>query len=629
MNEEEKKAIENEEKVVNTKNEKKEEIKQEEVKKEESKHEVKKEGKHEVKKQVDINSKEYIEEKYRKKRKRIKIAIVFIVLILVIGLLSTVFGIITVFNNKIISKIIINGIDVSGMTQSQAKDKLEDELKDQLSQTLEFKYEDYDYEFKTEDIDIEYRIDDAVKEAYSRGRDSNLIVNNFNVITNFFKKEEIQIEVKYNEEELEKIVNTMGNNIPGKVIDYLYCIEEDELIITPGKAGLKLDSDKTKEMIKDRIVNIKPNKELETIKLPVYQSEPGKIDIEKIYKEVHTEPKDAYIERDPFKIVVDEDGVDFAISMEEAKKIVSEKKDEYIIPLTITKANKTVADLGDEAFPDKLSNFTTKYDASNYNRTTNLTIATEKLNGKVVLPGETFSYNKALGKRTVENGYKEAAIYVNGKVEDGLGGGICQISSTLYNAVVLANLEVVERSNHMFITSYVDASRDATVSYGSLDFQFKNTRKYPVKIVASTNSGIASISIYGLKEEQEYTVKITDAVTGSIPFETEEIPDPSLPEGQTEVVQNGWNGCRSVAYKELYTESGEFVSKTLLSSDTYDAMKRVVKVGTQKAAPQPAPAAPVIPSDPATPTVSETPTTLQPATPEPTTTPEPTPTPGN
>lgn len=596
MKEEEKKPIENEKEI-----EKNGDIKED--KKEKKKREEK-----------NINSEEYVEEKFRKKRKRIKIAIITIVLILLIGVLSTIFGIITVFNNKIINKVIINSIDVSGMTQSQAKEKIEEELKDQLSQTLEFKYEDYDYEFKTDDIETEYKIDEAVKEAYSKGRDNNLIINNFNVIKGFFKKEEVEIEVKYNEEELEKIINTIGNNIPGKVIDYTYCIEEDELIITPGKAGLKLDSDKMKEIIEDRIVNLEPNKDLDTIEIPVYQSEPGKIDVEKIYEEIHTEPKDAYIEHDPFKVVVDEDGVDFAISMEEAKKIVEEKKDEYIIPLTITKANKTVSDLGDEAFPDKLSNFTTKYDASNVNRTTNLNIATNKLNGKVVLPGETFSYNKALGKRTVENGYKEAAIYSNGKVEDGLGGGICQISTTLYNAVVMANLEIVERHNHMFTTSYADASRDATVSYGSLDFQFKNTRKYPVKIVASTNSGIASISIYGLKEDPEYSIKITNARTGSIPFETEEIQDPSLPEGETVVVQNGTNGCRSVAYKEVYTESGEFVSKTLLSSDTYSAMKRIVKVGTQKVE-TPAAATSVAP------TVPETPSQPEPAEPEPTTQP--------
>lgn len=101
------------------------------------------------------------------------------------------------------------------------------------------------------------------------------------------------------------------------------------------------------------------------------------------------------------------------------------------------------------------------------------------------MPGETFSYNQTVGERTIAAGYKEAGAYAGGKVVQDVGGGICQTSSTLYNAALLANLEIVDRSNHQFLTSYVDASRDATVAWGSIDFQFKNTRTYPIKIEAS------------------------------------------------------------------------------------------------------------------------------------------------
>ena len=151
--------------------------------------------------------------------------------------------------------------------------------------------------------------------------------------------------------------------------------------------------------------------------------------------------------------------------------------------------------IGTEAFPDLLSTFSTKYAASNKNRTTNLILASNKINGTVLMPGEVFSYNKVVGKRTIAAGYKEAPIYVSGRVEDGLGGGICQITSTLYNAVVFANLEIVERSNHQFVPSYVGASRDATVVYGALDFKFKNNTDYTIIINVSDTETEVSCTI--------------------------------------------------------------------------------------------------------------------------------------
>ena len=113
------------------------------------------------------------------------------------------------------------------------------------------------------------------------------------------------------------------------------------------------------------------------------------------------------------------------------------------------------------------------------------------------MPSETFSYNKTLGERTIAAGYKEAKIYSNG-----LGGGICQISSTLYNAVLMSNLEIVERRNHQFVTSYLPAGRDATVVYGLTDFKFKNSRKYPVKINAGVQNGIERFQYMELKKNK-------------------------------------------------------------------------------------------------------------------------------
>ena len=549
-------------------------------------------------------SEEYIEQMMKKRQKTIKIAVITVVVIIVLLIALTAFAIPTMFSNKIISGVSIGGINVSGLDKAQAVKLIEEKVTPRQKEIVKLKYGEYEKELPMEQLEVTANIEKAVDEALSKGRAENIFSNNFAVIASKFRKQDIGLEINYNEEELEKILTEIGAEIPGRVQDYTYNIEENELIITKGKDGIELDVDKMKNDISDGIKNI--SKEFKNEReISVKEVKAGEIDIEKIYNEVHTEPQDAYIVEDPFQVVVDKDGVDFAITMDEAKTILAESKEEYSIPLKITKAQKTVASLGSKAFPDLLGTFTTRYDAGNVSRTTNLAIACKKLNGQVIQPGEVFSYNKALGKRSVENGYKEAAVYVNGGVENGLGGGICQISSTLYNTVLFANLGIVERHQHSFTTSYVDPGRDATVVYGALDFKFKNTRKYPVKLEAYIKSGVATVSMYGIKEDVEYNVKVVATVTETIPCPVEKTEDVTMAEGVEKVISKGTNGCRSIAYKYVYDMAGNLVSKTQLSADYYGTIAKKVKVGTKQVEVSTTPSVPTTPTAPTTPTIPE------------------------
>lgn len=568
-------------------------------------------------------SEEYIEQMMKKRQKTIKIAVITVVLIIVLLIALTAFAIPTMFSNKIISGVSIGGINVSGLDKAQAIKLIEEKVTPRQKEIVKLKYGEYEKELPMEQLEVTANIEKAVDEALSKGRAENIFSNNFAVIASKFRKQDIGLEINYNEEELEKILTEIGAEIPGRVQDYTYNIEENELIITKGKDGIELDVDKMKNDISDGIKNI--SKEFKNEReISVKEVKAGEIDIEKIYNEVHTEPQDAYIVEDPFQVVVDKDGVDFAITMDEAKTILAESKEEYSIPLKITKAQKTVASLGSKAFPDLLGTFTTRYDAGNVSRTTNLAIACKKLNGQVIQPGEVFSYNKALGKRSVENGYKEAAVYVNGGVENGLGGGICQISSTLYNTVLFANLGIVERHQHSFTTSYVDPGRDATVVYGALDFKFKNTRKYPVKLEAYIKSGVATVSMYGIKEDVEYNVKVVSTVTETIPCPVEKTEDATMAEGVEKVISKGTNGCRSIAYKYVYDMAGNLVSKTQLSADYYGTIAKKVKVGTKQVEVPTTPSVPTTPTAPTTPTIPEgspTPSSSVPTSPSGTDTP--------
>ena len=572
--------MEDEKKVTSEKeqlkSEENKEVKKEDIKEEVSEKENKKFEKSKEKSKQQIKEMKEMYEK--KKRTKIKIAIITTIIIVVGLFISTIFALVNMNNDKIMSGISIAGIDMSGLTKEEAASKLELIYNEKKEKEINLKYEEYVSSLNPTLMEVNYEIEKAVEDAYSIGKRNNIFQNNYEILFTLIAKKNIPINMTLNEEVTKQTIEDIGVNIPGIVIESSYSVEDKELIITKGSAGIKVDTDNLLNIVKEKLNDVYSNDDY--IEIPVIYKEPEPIDIEKIHEEIYKEAQDAYITEEPFAVYPEVEGIDFDI--EAAKTILQEDKEEYIIPLIITKPNITLTDIGEKAFPDELSTFTTRYDVSDKDRTTNLELACEKLNGKVILPGETFSYNQTLGARTASAGYKNAKIYVSGEVVDGIGGGICQISSTLYNAVLMANLEIVERRNHQFVTSYVPAGRDATVVYGSTDFKFKNTRQYPVRISASAQNGIATISIYGIKEENEYTFKFSTKTVATIPFSVRYVEDESLDVGTEKVKQKGTNGLKTETYITKML-NGKVISTKLLSRDTYDAMERIIIKGTKSA----------------------------------------------
>lgn len=524
----------------------------------------------------ETKTKESKKEKIKNnKNKIIIISIVSIIILLIVMFLCSIFALLNMNNNKIIKGITINQISIEDLTKEEALEKIEEEVNKNLEKDINVKYNDFEYSIKLAQIEVKYKIEEAVEKAFNTGRSNNIFVDNYTILKTRFKKENLDLEYEYNEKLLNEIIDDITVKIPGAVVEPSYYIENEKLYISKGTKGNTIKKEALKKEILDRVEKEKN----EDIILEIYEVEPGNIDIEKIYNEVYTEPKDAYYTKDPFEIFPHVNGINF--DKEAAKKILEQDEEEYEIPLIITTPKITTNKIGTEAFPDMLSTFSTRYDASNTPRTTNLKLAMQKLNGVVVSPGETFSYNKTLGKRTAEAGYKEAGGFAGGKVVQTLAGGICQISSTLYDAVVYANLDIVERHNHMFLAGYVGAGKDATVVYGTYDFKFKNTRKYPIMIKTSIGSGVAQISIYGVKEEVEYEVEISSKILSYIPYKVVYETDNSLASGKEKVAQNGMNGCKSITYKILKL-NGAQVSSTVLSTDTYDPMNKIIKRGPSK-----------------------------------------------
>ena len=591
-------SVEKTENLEESKNEEKKEKKEEKAKEEKVKKDE--EPKFEkTKKKAKKLEKEIKKMDNKKSKKKYIIIGGIVAFIIIIGIfISTIFALVNINNSNMMAGVSIEGVEVSGLSKEEAKAKMETIYQEKKEKEIPIKYEEYETTLNPTLMEVNYNIEKAVDEAYSIGRNENIFLSNYEILFSLIAKKNVNVEMTLNEDATKQMIEDIGVNLPGIVIESSYAIEGEELIITKGKAGILIDTDNLLNQVKERLKQIDINEDY--IEIPVVNKEPEPIDIDKIHEEIYKEAQDAYFTKDPFAIYPEVEGVDFDV--EAARALLEEEKEEYVIKLIITKPKITIDQLGSEAFPDQLSTFTTRYDVSDVDRTTNLEIACQKINGKVLLSGETFSYNKTLGPRTAVAGYRNGKIYSGGEVVDGIGGGICQISSTLYNAVLLADLEIVERRNHQFVTSYVGAGRDATVVYGSTDFQFKNTREYPIKISASAKNGIATISIYGITQENEYTFKFSTKPVATIPYSTQYVEDSSLAAGTEKVKQKGTNGLKTETYITKML-NGKVISTKLLSRDTYNAMTRIVLKGTGAAATQ-TPSAPV-----------ETPSTTEPSTP--------------
>lgn len=507
---------------------------------------------------------------------------IFIISILIIFLLfiSTIFAIVNMNNTNIISGVKVEGIDISKMSKEEAENVINDKIQVILKRDITLKLDEYTTTITPEQIEMKFDYEDALNKAQNIAKTNNILIDNYQILKTNILKTNINMQITYNKEILSDMIKNINLEIPGAVKQVTYEINDDKLIITNGKSGIEVQENKLEEKIignvKDQLKDV-----INDIKIPTKEVEAEKIDIEKIHDEIYREAKDAYIEEDPFKLHVEENGLDFNISMEEAKKIVKEEKEEYEIPLKITKPKVRTEDLGDKIFKQTLSKYTTIYDAGNTSRASNIALACKTINETIIQPGETFSYNKVLGNTTKEKGYKLGGAYVGGKVVQAYGGGICQVSTTLYNSVLYANLEIVERYNHSYAVSYVPAGRDATVSYGGKDFKFKNNRNYPIKIVANAKNGVVNISLKGIKEDKEYDIEISSSVLSTTPFETTYQDNNTLAEGKQKIIQKGHNGYKSKAYKTV-KYNGKVISKTLLSSDTYKPMNRIIEKGTKK-----------------------------------------------
>ncbi|MBQ5544763.1 MAG: VanW family protein [Clostridia bacterium] len=380
----------------------------------------------------------------------------------------------------------------------------------------------------------------------------------------------------FNETAVRQFINDLAKEYGTPMIEPHYTIEGDTLTVFKGTDGVGI---KFTDLIAAVVQRIQTGDD-SPIELQVDTLTAPAVDIDKIYEEVRCEPANADFTIDSAgnpKFTADIVGKDFDLAA--ARQTVAEDSDKWKIKLTLTYPELDLKTVRAPFCLDELSFCTTSYTGSSNERAHNVEQAARNINtygdftdGYILQPGEEFSFNGVVGKRTAENGFMKAPVYIStGSTED-YGGGICQVSTTLYCAALYANLDITERHNHLYVIHYWPTEGcDATVDWGHLDFKFRNNKEYPIKITFSWEKRKLTATISGT--EDGITAKMSSEVTDKVPYQVHyKHPNTEHPNGSS---SGGDRGMTVKVWRTVY-QNGERVSKEEESNNLYNPLDKTV-----------------------------------------------------
>lgn len=311
------------------------------------------------------------------------------------------------------------------------------------------------------------------------------------------------------------------------------------------------------------------------------------------------EAKDAQIERKDGEFIVTPSVVGVSVDMEATKAALNEalnaeETENVVVMAAVTEEQPRITTEDLSTIKDVLGTYTTSFSSSGAARSTNLEVGAAKINGHVLMPGEVLSGYECMAPFTTANGYKTATAYENGRSVDSVGGGVCQIATTLYNAALYAELDIVQRQNHSMTVGYVDHSRDAAIAGTYKDIKVSNPYDTPIYVEGYTSGKKLTFTFYGKETRPEnrtieFESKTLQVIDAGAPVEQQ---DASLAPGQRVKVQSGHNGVRSELYKCVYVD-GVLQDRTLLNKDSYNSSKAIYRVGPAVEETAPAETAPV------------------------------------
>ena len=477
--------------------------------------------------------------------------------------------------DKMAVGVIVDGVNIGRMTQYEAKiaisqgESLDDEkivFTDKTGATAEI---------LGSDIMLSRNIDKTIEDAYKIGRSGDYWADFAELAKQAFVPYDIGYVYSIDKDKLNEAIYSFGVSVNGELQEYT--VEEDGgyIKVSRGIAGQSKDVSAVLSAAEEAITNGVFN-----IEVAMEKSDPPAVNEKTLMEFVAVPAVDAVYEVVDGQVKITDEIPGRSLNPEE----VANKIDALLAGETITlKSEKvmptvTKTEIYRQLFKHTMGEFSSKYNASKKARSSNVILATKMIDGIILAPGEIFSYNKALGPRTVQRGFKEAPVYSNGESVMGIGGGICQVSSTLYSAVLYADLEIVERRNHSMTVDYMPNGQDATVSYGSIDFKFKNNTDSPVRIAASAGGGTVKVSISGTEPQNEKTVKIVNSTVSVKNKTVEEVQDSTLSPGVRKTETVGKTGYVVDTYRKIY-ENGKETKSEYIGRSSYRMVPQKVRVG--------------------------------------------------
>lgn len=515
-----------------------------------------------------------------------KIAVIVCVCVVALLLAGAAgFGVYVSGSDTIYPKVSVNGTDVGGMTAAEAASALEAAGwgEGEKTVTVELPLE-HTLTVNAADVGAELTAQEAADRAFDYCHGGTIIENVMAYVRCLVSGAEVEIKAEVDEAALADIVREEVTQVKSGLMTSGVEIKGETLEVVKGASAVKIDESELMSLVKTALEDMKYG----PLDYEVEVNASVELDIDELYNSICCEAKDAYYDKEKKEVVESVTGVDF--NKAEAQKLwdAAELGETVEIPLELTEPERTTEYVESRLFADDLGEtVTTSLAGSTQNRITNVQLAAASIDGIILAPGEQFSYNDALGERTTERGYKAAGAYSGGQVVQEVGGGICQVSSTLYYAALLANLQIDVRTCHYFPVGYLPAGLDATVSWGGPEFKFTNNRDWPIKIEASvdTAKNTVSVHIVGTDEDGSY-VQMTYATW--LVYGNSEYPETAT-------------GYKAATYRSVFDKNGNLLSKELEAYSEYHYHEEdiVYPTPTPSPTPEPTPTEPPIePTDP-------------------------------
>lgn len=526
--------------------------------------------------------------------------------------------------NTILENVSVAGVDVGGMTKLEAISAIRQAVLDSYEkEPMVVQVDSRTVSLSPELTGASFDVYNAVDLAYNYGRSEDPSENAITQIQAATSGIDVDILscLNLNTDAIATELQGLMEKFSSKLTQPSYIISgadgvDKTLIVTMGTPGYGL----TYESLYEQVLAAYNTCNF-SLTVSSQLTEPEAVDLEAIHKETYIEPVNATYDAEAKGTTAHTLGYSFDV--ENAKTLIEGAKygENVSIPYVCTEPEVTQKALEEMLFRDVLSTYTAK-SSSTWGRDTNLDLACKAVNGVVLQPGETFDYNKTLGERTAEKGYKYGAAYVGNKTISTIGGGICQVSSTVYYCALMADMEIVTRINHGYLNSYIPMGMDATVSWGGPEFRFKNNSDYPIRIEASASGGHTTVTLYGT-DVKDYYVKMEYEVLATYPWsKVEQEMKADNPDGYKDgdVISTAYTGYKVATYRCKYNkETNELISREQEAINVYSKRDYVIcKIVSEDTVPPTtqAPTVPTTPPETETTAPPETPTETEPVVPD-------------